>query len=112
VVAQVDSANRRLTYSLENRANAVDVFLHELQSDVLRIWIPLIVSASLLIGLFAGMGIQGCRESALAKAAIPTPLTVQPVPSPEPEDGGRAVGSPKQHHHSEGNAKPPTENEQ
>ena len=112
MVAQVDSANRRLTYSLENRANAVDVFLHELRSDVLRIWIPLIVSASLLIGLFAGMGIQGCRESALAKSAIPTPLAVQPVPAPEPKDWGRAVGNPKQHHHREGNAKPPTENEQ
>jgi hypothetical protein len=69
VVAQIESANNRLTYSLESRAKAVDSLLRELKSDVLRIWIPLIAGAALLIGLFSGMGIQACRDSASAAAA-------------------------------------------
>jgi hypothetical protein len=40
MIAQVESANNRLTYFLESRAKTVDAFLHELKSDVLRIWIP------------------------------------------------------------------------
>jgi hypothetical protein len=37
VVAQIESANNRLTYSLESRAQTVDALLHELNNDVLRI---------------------------------------------------------------------------
>ena len=65
VVAQVESANNRLTYSLESRAKTVDALLHELKSDVLRIWIPMACGAALLVGMFAGIGIQGCRDSSL-----------------------------------------------
>jgi vacuolar-type H+-ATPase subunit E/Vma4 len=61
VVAQVESANNRLTYSLESRAKTVDALLHELKSDVLRIWIPMACGAALLIGLFAGIEMKGCR---------------------------------------------------
>jgi hypothetical protein len=93
VVAQVDSANRHLTYSLQNRAKAVDALLHELRSDIQRIWIPLIVGASLLIGLFAGMGIQGCRDSASAAAAAPLPTAVEDVPAPNPQEGGGPIDS-------------------
>ena len=84
VVAQVESANNRLTYSLENRAKAVDALLHELKSDLLRLWIPLIAGATLLIGLFGGMGIQGWRDS-VPTAATPSPTVAEPVPLPEPQ---------------------------
>jgi uncharacterized small protein (DUF1192 family) len=40
IVAQVEYANNRLTYSLESRAKTVDTLLHEWKSDLLRIWIP------------------------------------------------------------------------
>ena len=112
MVAQVDSANRRLTYSLENRANAVEALLHELRSDVLRIWVPLIVSACVLIGLFAGMGIQSWRDSSPAAAANPTPAAVQHILVPETEKSGGAVGDPKQKHLGHGKAKTGSEQEQ
>jgi hypothetical protein len=106
VVAQVDSANRCLTYSLEQRANAVDALLHELRSDVLRIWIPLIVGAALLIGLFSGMGIQGCRDSPSASTASPAPMTVQALPAPQPQENGVPVVSPKRQHNGQWEAVP------
>jgi hypothetical protein len=37
VVAQIESANTRLTHSLESRAKTVDALLRELKADVLRI---------------------------------------------------------------------------
>ena len=36
----------------------MDVLLHEWKSDLLRIWIPMIAGASLLVGMFGGMEIQ------------------------------------------------------
>jgi hypothetical protein len=96
IVAQIESANNRLTYSLESRAKAVDSLLLELKSDVLRIWIPLVAGATLLIGLFSGMGIQGWRDSASAAAAIPAPITVQAVPAPQAQENGGPVGGPNQ----------------
>jgi hypothetical protein len=42
VVAQVERANNRVEYSIENRAKIIDALLHEWKSDLLRIWIPLI----------------------------------------------------------------------
>jgi hypothetical protein len=71
-VAQIEAANNRLTYSLDNRAKAVDALLREVRSDLLRLWIPLIAGATLLIGLFGGMGIQSWRDS-VPTAATPTP---------------------------------------
>jgi hypothetical protein len=112
VVAQVDSANRRLTYSLENRANAVDALLHELRSDVLRIWVPLIVGASMLIGLFSGMGIQGCRNSASAAPATPAAMAVQAVAVSEGQESGEPVGPPRNQHHGQEKAKSGAEHEQ
>ncbi len=109
VVAQVDSANRRLTYSLEHRATAVDGLLHELRSDILRIWIPLIVGAALLIGLFSGMGIQGCRDSASAEATTPAPTVVKAVPIPEAKESDWEGGGPKHKHPGQKSAKSGTE---
>ena len=73
-VAQIESANNRLTYSLDNRAKAVDALLREVRGDLLRLWIPLIAGATLLIGLFGGMGIQSWRDSVSTVATPPPPL--------------------------------------
>jgi hypothetical protein len=95
VLAQVEQTNSRLTYSLERRAKTIDALLHEWKSDLLRIWIPLIAGAALLMGLLAGMRIQSCRDS--ASATDPTPTSMQPVPdSTRRSDGVPAINS-KQH---------------
>jgi hypothetical protein len=69
VAAKVESANRSLAQSLERRTRTLDELLHEFKTDLLRIWIPLATGGAMLIGMFAGMEIQGCRDSG------PPPLT-------------------------------------
>ncbi len=82
VVAQVERANNRIEYSLESRARTMDALLHEWKSDLLRIWIPLVAGACMLIGLFGGMEIQGCRDAPsvtpTTTAAVPTTLPLAP----------------------------------
>jgi hypothetical protein len=56
IIAQVESANSRLTQSLEMQEDAVDALSHKLNTDVLCIWIPLILAAALLAGLFFQYG--------------------------------------------------------
>jgi hypothetical protein len=109
-VAQIESAHNRLTYSLDNRAKAVDALLHEVKSDLLRIWIPLIAGATLLIGLFGGMAIQGWRDS-VPTAATPTPTVAEPVQLPEPQQSPAVPGDPKQQHHRQAKVKPGAERE-
>ena len=109
VVAQVESANNRLTQSLEKRENALDALLHQLNTYVLGVWIPLISTAALSVGLVAGMGIRGCMDSVPTAAATPT--AVQAVPTPEPQEDGRPVGSRKQRSHSRAKAGAGAENE-
>jgi hypothetical protein len=99
VVAQVESANNRFTQSLEKRENALDALLHQLNTYVLCFWVPLISTAALLIGLVAGMGIRGCLDS--DPAATTTPTAVRALPMPEPQEGGRSVGSPKRQRHGQ-----------
>jgi hypothetical protein len=94
VVAQVEYANNRLTYSLESRAQSIDGLLHEWKGDLLRIWIPMIAGAAMLIGLFGGIEIQGCRDAVPTAEATPTPSAVQPVPNLEPQPSGMPSGSP------------------
>jgi hypothetical protein len=84
VVAQVQCANNRLQYSLESRAQTIDALLHEWKSDLLRIWIPMIAGAAMLIGLVGGIEIQGYRDSAPIAVATPTQTAVPSVPNPEP----------------------------
>ncbi len=98
VVAQVESANNRLTYSLESRAKTVDALLHELKGDVLRIWIPMACSAALLIGLFAGIGIKGCRDASLAAVETPAPTIAQPATSPPDGKSVSDANSGRLHH--------------
>jgi hypothetical protein len=101
VVAQVESANNRLTQSLEKRENALDALLHQLNTWLLCFWIPLISTAALVIGLVAGMRIEGCMDSVPAAAATPTPSVIRTVPNLEPQEGGGPVGSSKQLRHSQ-----------
>lgn len=83
VVAQVEYANNRLIYSLESRARTVDALLHEWKSDLLRIWIPLIAGAAMLIGLFGGIEISSCRDTATPAAKMQMPTNVPVAPNPE-----------------------------
>jgi hypothetical protein len=106
VVAQVESANSRLTYSLESRAKTIDALLHELRGDLLRIWIPLACGATLLVGMFCGMEIQGCRDSPSEAATAPTPATVQPAPTLQPNQSGSSGGNSQKPHHFQHDAKP------
>jgi hypothetical protein len=103
IVALVEYANNRLTYSLESRAKTVDTLLHEWKSDLLRIWIPLIAGAAMLVGLFGGIEIQGCRDSAPAATATPTPG--QTVPAPAPQQDTAPVRDAKRPHHVQATAK-------
>jgi predicted secreted protein len=96
VVAQVERANNRIEYSLETRVKMMDALLHEWKSDLLRIWIPMVAGACMLIGLCGGMEIQGCRDSAPGatmptQSATPTILTPPPGPN-----GSGAENSPQQ----------------
>jgi len=103
IVAQVEYANNRLTHSLEGRAKTIDSLLHEWKSDLLRIWIPLIAGAAMLIGLFGGIEIQGCRDSAPVATATPTPG--QAVPAPAQQQNTAPVGDAKRAHHAQTTAK-------
>ena len=63
VAARVESANRQILQTIERRTRTLDELVHEFKTDLLRIWIPIVTGAAMLIGLFAGMEIQGCRDS-------------------------------------------------
>lgn len=76
VAARVESANRYVVQTLERRTRALDELLHEFKTDLLRIWIPLATAATMLIGLFARMEIQGRRDSG------PAPVTQSSPTSP------------------------------
>jgi hypothetical protein len=110
VVAQIETANNRLTHSLESRAKAVDKLLRNLKSDLLHVWIPLIACATLLVGLFCGMAIQDWRDF-VPTAATPTPTVAEPVPLPQPQQSPAVPGDPKQQHHRQAKAKPGAEPE-
>ena len=90
VVAQVERANNRIEYSLESRAKTMDALLHEWKSDLLRIWIPMVAGACMLIGLFGGMEIQGCRD-----APAVTPSTTAAVPAAPPVAPQAPAKTPK-----------------
>jgi hypothetical protein len=77
----------------------MDTLLHEWKSDLLRIWIPLVAGACMLIGLFGGMEIQGCRDAPTVTppttAAVPTIPPVAPqAPAKMPRNGnGKSKGA-------------------
>lgn len=75
VAARVESTNRHVVQSLERRTKALDELLHEFKTDLLHIWIPFATAATMLIGLFAGMEIQGCRDSGPAPMTQSSPIS-------------------------------------
>jgi hypothetical protein len=95
----VERANNRIEYSLESRTKTMDALLHECKSDLLRIWIPMVAGACMLIGLFGGMEIQGCRDAPAitppTTAAVPS---IPPVASQAPAKTPRDVMSTKVRH--------------
>jgi hypothetical protein len=74
VAAKVESANRQVVQSLERRTKALDELLHEFKTDLLRIWIPLATGAAMMIGLFIGIEIQGCRDSGPVQSTQGSPM--------------------------------------
>ncbi len=96
VVAQIETANNRLTHSLECRAKAVDKLLGDLKSDVLHIWIPLISGAALLLGMFLGMCIQGHLDSNADAVTAPAAIPAQ-TNSSQGDDGGTAAPRNQKH---------------
>jgi hypothetical protein len=99
VAARVESANRQIVQTLERRTKALDELLHEFKTDLLRIWIPLATAATMLIGLFAGMEIQGCRDSEPTPViqSSPTPPLTPSIPASPQEPTAKAPG-----HHIQG----------
>jgi hypothetical protein len=78
VVAQVQSANSRMLDSLEYRARKLDSLVREFKSDLLRIWMPIVIVAALLSGLFLGIALQAHRDS---DSAVGTAPAVQSAPT-------------------------------
>lgn len=97
VAARVESTNRQIVQTLERRTKALDELLHEFKTDLLRIWIPIVTGAAMLIGLFAGMEIQGCRDNA-STASVSTGSQLQ-VPAASPVTGKDEVGVPSPRRH-------------
>ena len=75
VAAKVESTNRQIVQTLERRIRALDELLHEFKTDMLRIWIPLATGAAMMIGLFVGMEIQGCRDSGPVQSTQASPMS-------------------------------------
>lgn len=71
IAAKVEDTNRRISQSVEARSARVDEFLHELRTDLLRVWIPVIAGACLVLGLILGTSLLAWRDS-----SQPTVMTV------------------------------------
>jgi len=111
VAAQVEYANNRIEHSLERRAKTLDALLHEWKSDLLRIWIPLVAGAAMLVGLFGGIEIQGCRDAVPTAAATPTQTAAPAVLAPAPHENGAPDGRPKAQRRTRENAQGGTDHE-
>ena len=99
IVAQIVSSNRRIEHSIESRATRLDALVHEWKSDLLRIWIPMVAGACMLIGLFGGMVIQGCRDApAVTQPLTAAEPTIPPVAPQAPAKIPRHAGEPKIKH--------------
>lgn len=99
VLAQVESANSYLTHSLESRAKRIDELLVEVKGDILRIWVPILCGAALLIGAFAGAGIQRCRDDRVASGPQPAVAIPSEAPATGTPPGNTENGSRQQPEH-------------
>jgi hypothetical protein len=106
VAARVESANRQIVQTIERRTRTLDELVHEFKTDLLRIWIPIVTGAAMLIGLFAGMEIQGCRDSEAPPVTQSSPMPPQTpsIPNSPQEPTGKAAG-----HHVQGSTAKQTE---
>jgi hypothetical protein len=95
VAAKVDSANRHIVNTLDRRTKALDELLHEFKTDLLRIWIPLATGGAMLIGMFAGMEIQGCKDSQSVATTQSLPMQTLPMSSPEVSRAPATAGAPR-----------------
>lgn len=95
VVAQVETANSQLAHSLERRTKTMDALLHEWKSDLLRIWIPMVAAASMLIGIFGAIEIQGCRDSTPAAASTSSQTAAPTAASRELHAAGDSNAKPE-----------------
>jgi hypothetical protein len=93
VAAKVDSANRHIVNTLDRRTKALDELLHEFKTDLLRIWIPLATGGAMLIGMFAGMEIQGCKDSQPVATTQSLPMQILPMSSPEVSQAPATAGA-------------------
>jgi hypothetical protein len=83
----------------------MEALLHEWKSDLLRIWIPMVAAASMLIGLFGGIEIQGCRGSAPTAAATSSQTTAPSVANRELQAADDFDAKPKPQQRSRENMK-------
>jgi len=104
VVAQVERANQRVEYSVESRTKTLDAFLHEWKSDLLRIWIPMVAGASLLVGMFGGIEIQGCRDSASPVSQTQSAVPAVTAPQPKASEGAAESLNQQVRSHERANA--------
>jgi hypothetical protein len=95
VAARVETTNHQIVQTLERRNRALDELLNEFKTDLLRIWIPMVTGATMLIGLFAGMEIQGCRDSEPTPVtqSSPTPLQAPFIPNSAQEPTAKVLSS-------------------
>jgi len=56
--------------------------------------------------MFCGMEIQGCRDSPSDAVTAPTPATVQPAPTPQPDKSGGSDGNSEKSRHNQRTANP------
>ena len=98
VAARVESANRQIVQTIERRTRTLDELVHEFKTDLLRIWIPIVTGAAMLIGLFAGMEIQGCRDSEPPPVTQSLPMAPQTpsIPNSPQEPTAKAPSHQKQ----------------
>ena len=81
----------------------LDSLLREFKTDFLRIWMPIAAGATMIVGLFVGISIQGCRDS---KVQLTTSICSQersdPFVSPQIEARKKitspsSISPPKSH---------------
>ena len=100
VAARVESANRHIVQTLERRTRTLDELVHEFKTDLLRIWIPIVTGATMLIGLFVGMELQSRRDISVAPDShfVACPSGSQPSASsiPVANPDSRRVGRGRQ----------------
>jgi hypothetical protein len=104
VVAQVERANHRFEYSLESRAKTMDALLHQWKSELIRMWIPMVAEASMLIACLAALRYKAAEIELRQPRQYQRTLLMPTVPNPPPKPDEAAVENPNQQARSHGKA--------